>query len=133
MKRMAERGGERLTTVRTDGTALAGKERPLEKGAETSIRGSCFGIYQDPQEDNTHRVYGPWRKNKARIWLSCYTYSNDEKECHQPHQRIEFLASELRPSPITRAQNNWIIILSSARECARTCQVFLRVREPNNS
>ena len=80
MKRMAERGGERLTTVTTDGTALAGGQRPLEKGAETSIRGSCFGIYQDPQEDNTHRVYDPWRKNNARIWLSCYTYSNDEKE-----------------------------------------------------
>ena len=45
MKRMAERGGERLTTVRTNGTALAGGQRPLEKGAETSVRGSCFGIY----------------------------------------------------------------------------------------
>ena len=76
-----QEGRERLTTVRTDGMVLAaGGQRPLEKGAEMSIRGNCFGIYQDPQEDNTHRVYDPWRKYSARIWLSCYTYSNDEKE-----------------------------------------------------
>ena len=37
MKRIVKWGGEQLTTVRTDGTALAGGQRPLEKGAETSM------------------------------------------------------------------------------------------------